>query len=595
MCFRIEHSEQADSRIATLPLLLLQDIFSRLPADTLLKLTYVCKPWNHIVHDPEFAKMHLKFSGRSNDNLYFILREHGLHVIKFNLLNKAVEIKHPLVCPEGWTDILGSCNGLLCLYNQDKDLAIWNPLTGRCHKLPITNFQSPKDFDGFHHFIHGFGFDPKSDDYKVVRVLQFYWYYLPSHGCLYNEFSDSEDDTFAGSEVQVYSLKTKSWRRIECFPFILCYPCSGVLANGALHWVARKRHNVDSTSYIILAFDLRSEKCRVVPQPNYDDINFHMSLFLLGGSLCILCHYPRHGVDIWVMKNYELQSWCRLISITQPKPIEFFEYIKPLALSKNGSEVLLELDYSKLVWYNLKKKTLRHVNINGLPKSFGTELFSISLLDPGNLIPREKKQSHHNGPEVTRLQLQVTRNCTSSSLLILRGEKLLSLDFQRLDKVVEIDYQSFSFKGSPDIVGSSNGFVCLYKDREFVLWNPWTSKYDRLPNCQLNASGSSHYCSIHGFGYDPDKNDYKVVTILEHHKSLRVGSVHSEVQVYSMKIKSWGKIQKFPYVVCYPSSGVLASGGLHWLARPNPELYSSSNLLIAFDLGSEKCRVVTGW
>ncbi|KAL2928690.1 F-box protein CPR1 [Bienertia sinuspersici] len=633
---RNEQLGQANNQLSTLPLPLLLDIFCRLPAETILQLTYVCKEWNNLINDPEFAKMHLKGSGKRNDNLYLILRRERLHLIDFNQLNKAVHINHPLVCPKGWTDVLGSCNGLLCLYNEKEDLAIWNPLTGRCHKIPITKYQSPKGSNVFHTFVYGFGYDSINDDYKVVRVLELYSYDKRRHDYFYDEFSDSESDTCSGSEVQVYSLKAKCWRSIKSFPLSLCYICPGVLANGALHWVANKNQDTDSIYESILSFDLGSEECRIVPQPNYADIHFHRSLWVLGGSLCILCHYPRRGVDIWVMKDYEMNTWCKLISITQPKPIKSFEYIKPLAYSKNGTEVLLDLDYKKLIWYNMSKKTIRDVNISGLPESFDSEVFIRSIIDPNNLIPRQTKQlqlgqssssfaafpkklvSHIlrflpvknllqaqcvcktwykiiNDPEFIEMQLAVSSNCSSSSLLILRGEKLLSLDYQLLDKVVEINLPNLCIEESTDIVGSSNGLLCLCKDRDIALLNPWTGKYERLPssNFQFHASRTSHSWLIHGFGYDPTSDDYKVVCILQLHNSLEGGSVHSEIQAYSLKSKCWGKIKQLPYIICHPCSGVLANGALHWVARQNPELYSSSNLLLALDFGSEKCRVVT--
>uniref|UniRef100_A0A803LL00 F-box domain-containing protein n=1 Tax=Chenopodium quinoa TaxID=63459 RepID=A0A803LL00_CHEQI len=553
---RNEQSGQANSQLSSLPLTLLLDIFSRLPAETLLQLTYVCKEWNNLINDPEFAKMHLKDSGKRNDNLYFILRREKLYLINFHLLNRAVQINHPVVCAKGWTDVLGSCNGLLCLYNEDEELAIWNPLTGRCHKIPITKHQSTKGSNVFTTFIHGFGYDSINDDYK----------------------------------------------------------------------------DTDSVYESILSFDLGLEECRVVPQPNYDDIYFKRTLWVLEGSLCIICQYPRRGVDIWVMKDYEMNTWSKLISITQPKPIKSFEYIKPLAYSKNCTEVLLDLDYKKLVWYNMKKKTIRHVNISGLPESFDSEVFITSLIDPNNLIPRQSKQlgqsscsfatfskklvSHIlcylpvktllqaqyvsktwykiiNDPEFIKMQLEVSSNSNSSSLLILSGEKLLSLDYQLFDKAVEINHPSVG--KSTDVVGSSNGLICLYKDGDIGLVNPWTGKYESLPssNFQFHASSTSQCWLIHGFGYDPSSDDYKVVCILQLHNSLSGGSVHSEIQAYSLRTKCWGKIKQFPYIICHPCSGVLASGALHWVAHENPELFSSSKLLIAFDIGSEKCRVVT--
>ncbi|KAL6513168.1 hypothetical protein OROGR_020654 [Orobanche gracilis] len=644
---------QVSGQLATLPMVLLYNILSRLPAVTLLQLRCVCNKWNNVLNKPDFAKMHLEVSGESSGNLNLIIREEKLHLVDLNL-NKAVQVNHPLTCPEGWTDIVGSCNGLLCLSNQDKDIALWNPLSGICHKLPVIEPQSEKDSDVFQTVIYGFGYDPISDDYKVVHILQCY-----SH-CGYDEFGilDSERDNFACSEAHVYSLKAKYWRSIDCFPYIICY-ASGVFASGALHWVARRRHDLDSSSFLIMAFDLGLEKCREVQQPEYDDIYFHMSLGLLGGSLCIICTYPKHGVDIWLMKDSNCS--CKLISITQPRPIKFFEYIKPLVYSTNRAEVLLELDYKEFIWYNLQKKTIRQVNIRQLPNSFGTEVFSGSLIDPNNIDANSEKQmgwvgtdnlSHKNhqirndsvtrqekqprklssllaslpekvlchifsllpvktlvrvqhvcktrynlmnGPDFIKMHLEVSRKCNSGSLLILKGNRWLSVNSQLLDKAIEIDHPVLcSDDEYTDIVGSCNGLICLCKDHNFALWNPCTGKYEKIPNPDFHFEHVSNvfHCLTHGLGYDPSADDYKIVSILQQHNRLKGGTVHTAVQVYSSKTKSWKQIQHFCYFVCYPCNGVFTSGALHWVARQVPDLYSSSNLLIAFDLGVEKCRVV---
>jgi len=333
----------------------------------LLQLRCVCKAWNNVIQDPDFAKLHLQVSLEDIDNRSLIISGEKMHLVDFSPLNKAVQVNHPLKFGQGFTNVLaGSCNGLVCLANQDKEIALWNPMTGHYHMMPTT--KSPKESNVLRSFIYGFGYDLASDDYKIVRILQLYSY--SSYDFSDEGDSDSEIDHFAGSEVHVLSLKAKYWRRIKCFPYVLCYLCSGVLSNGALHWVARQRHNLDGTSYIIMAFDLGLENCRVVPQPNYEDIHFSMTLEVLGGSLCVLCHYPKCGVEIWVMKDYGMGYWQKLISIAQRKPIGIFEYIKPLAYSRNSCELLLLLDYQKLIWYDLLKKTIRHVSISDLRSSF---------------------------------------------------------------------------------------------------------------------------------------------------------------------------------------------------------------------------------
>ncbi|XP_043693191.1 F-box protein At3g07870-like [Telopea speciosissima] len=153
------------------------------------------------------------------------------------------------------TKILGSCNGLLCISTTTNgdDIFLWNPSTRR-HQ-PITPLQFPNDGVSFNiRFGYGFGYDPISNDYKLLRVLQF------------------SRDNIWHSEVNLYSLSTNSWRRIGDMPFV---PIewkrdrhSNILANSALYWVAHPLTNGHSGPIFIGSFDLRDEEYRELPLPD---------------------------------------------------------------------------------------------------------------------------------------------------------------------------------------------------------------------------------------------------------------------------------------------------------------------------------------
>jgi hypothetical protein len=56
-------------------------------------------------------------------------------------------------------------------------------------------------FVGHSHPKLAFGYDPVSDDYKVVRVVKFY--------------KNQKISAFDSFEVNVYSLRAHSWRRAQ--------------------------------------------------------------------------------------------------------------------------------------------------------------------------------------------------------------------------------------------------------------------------------------------------------------------------------------------------------------------------------------------
>lgn len=259
---------------------------------------------------------------------------------------------------------MGSCDGLLCLYNSEEDIVLWNPSTRRHQKLPISAIEFPGDSSAFticEKIIYGFGYDHVNDDYKVVRIVQFW------------------DEVV--NEVKVYSLKSNSWQRIKDFPYYLSYKhANGMLVNGALHWVVTPQFDSEDVK-LIASFNLETEEYQLVPQPEYSEKNFHMNVGELGGSLCVLCNYYLSYIDIWVMNDYGVKnSWVKLISVAQPYDIRSFEYLKPIAYSKSGDQVLLEQEGAKLLWYDLKSKTVKNIRIPGMANFSEAYVFVGSLV-----------------------------------------------------------------------------------------------------------------------------------------------------------------------------------------------------------------------
>ncbi|GMN36513.1 hypothetical protein TIFTF001_006095 [Ficus carica] len=101
-----------------LPWEIIIDILSRLPVKDLLRYRCVSKPWCSLIDGPDFINLHLKHSLQTNSNLALVIRGCGLHWANLDPLDSAIQLNHPLDY-EGGTEVLGSCNGLLALFNSD--------------------------------------------------------------------------------------------------------------------------------------------------------------------------------------------------------------------------------------------------------------------------------------------------------------------------------------------------------------------------------------------------------------------------------------------------------------------------------------------
>ncbi|XP_042477613.1 F-box protein CPR1-like [Macadamia integrifolia] len=334
---------------------IIPDILSRIPVKPLLRFRCVCKSWCALIIDPAFVKMHLSRSLSSNNYVGLILSNGFFYAVDLDSSEPQalVQLDHqPDKFQNYVTDIVGSCNGLLCVYNNDheEDIFLWNPSTRRHQKLPINPIKS-SSLAQF--VVYGFGYEPITDDYKVVRVV----------------------DSFSKEvEVNVYSLSTNSWRRVGDMPVHINaegdHYVSGVLVNSALHWIAKGK-----TPYIIISFDLQDEKYREVALPDSVDDKIFMTLGVLGGQLCVVCEF--WSLEFWVMKDYGVRdSWVKQFSMEE-HPLVNSAFIRPICYSKNG-EVILEVDIDVLVAYDPHRRRSR--DLISVQDGIQTEIYIGSLV-----------------------------------------------------------------------------------------------------------------------------------------------------------------------------------------------------------------------
>lgn len=353
--------------MGNLPLDPISDILSRLPVKHLLRFRCVSKLWRSLIDNPDFIKLHLRHSCSSHSNQTLIFKSSDLHAADLSCLAAFAKLEHPLMSYNHGIKIFGSCDGLLCICNIVEDMAIWNPSTRKYQLLPSLG--------SCNRYVYGFGHDPIADDYKVVKIIQ------PRKAL--------------ESEVKVYSLKRNRWRKILDIPRVFSFPRSnGVYARGALHWVLTRKDQLPEEN-VIVALDLGSENYREVQQPEYEHERFQLDVGVLGGCLCAIANYHDVRVDVWLMKEYGVnESWSRLFSIAKEEIIGSLRFVKPLAYSRNGDQVLLEHDNIDLFWYDVKKeKKVDDVRVPGVHFSHETEVCLQSLVS----LNVDRRQ--HNGED----------------------------------------------------------------------------------------------------------------------------------------------------------------------------------------------------
>ncbi|XP_026398727.1 F-box protein At3g07870-like [Papaver somniferum] len=261
--------------------------------------------------------------------------------------------------------VVGSCNGLVCTGERNKDVnlvdpvQLCNPLTGEYVSLPKFKLTRKLAIHGNNcrNLASGFGYCHSTKEYKVVRI-----------------FSQKGDLRL----VQVYTVGGK-WRCIR--PKLRYFNCasSGIYANGSLHWLDQSYSQIPERK--IVAFDLEHEKFYSVPMPT-DATCFSVVRsvsYLLGGNNNLyLVHTENNCTDIWAYKlkrkknsnaitssnmkmrnqKYHKNSWQWIKEFTIEG--EAAENFKPFAITRNN-EVLLWYKSVFVYCYDPKTSTLNRL------------------------------------------------------------------------------------------------------------------------------------------------------------------------------------------------------------------------------------------
>ncbi|WRX26598.1 F-box associated domain [Theobroma cacao] len=219
---------------------------------------------------------------------------------RFKLLtHDTLEVSLDLGLPfPRWDTVVGSCNGLVCLYIDHHfprtKIMLYNPAL-RVHKIiPESTLPGPESRSVGHVFL-GFGYDSVNNDYKVVRVVS-----LNCH---------KEGKLVSSVKAEVYTLGVNSWREVAIPPgvnFGLYKP--QVFLNGAIHWLGMVEKNRNAIK-VLVSFDVSTEVFNLIPLPVFAQREiWPMWIDVYKNSLCVVKTAEGPCYEIWVMKEFGVQE-----------------------------------------------------------------------------------------------------------------------------------------------------------------------------------------------------------------------------------------------------------------------------------------------
>ncbi|XP_058187772.1 putative F-box/kelch-repeat protein At1g12870 [Rhododendron vialii] len=324
----------------------LTEILSRLPVKSLLRFKSISKHWYSLIQSPCFISLHHNRSPKNESLLVLRSVKTTSAFAPITLALSVVSNKTPVLDldlpfggqPASWLNLFGSSNGIVCLFNSStKIMMLCNPAMREFKVLPQPPFHT-------RYTSHlRFAFDPKTNDYKVLRVVASY---------------DPMAFTFTlcVGRVQIYHMSTDTWREIVAVVPEEILQCSqrwcwsSASLNGVFYWVANCQGE-------IIAFHMSDELFERVFLPEDIRTNPWSSLSILGDSLALVTvEFGRMEscLEIWVRDGNGVKDpWNKKYSIG---PI--VGLYDALGFRHTG-EVLLRRDNDwKMVSYNLDSHTL---------------------------------------------------------------------------------------------------------------------------------------------------------------------------------------------------------------------------------------------
>ncbi|KAK7347490.1 hypothetical protein VNO80_22021 [Phaseolus coccineus] len=341
-----------------LPEELIMEILSWLSVKSLMRFRCVSKTWNSLIFHPYVVKSHL---GRSSRNTRVVLKLKDLNDEACTLLSFC-SIPRLIQNPASSFDdsrqhpvkfFIGSCNGLLCLHDslsidecEEHWVHFWNPATrilsepSPCLRLHSHVYRTKSCCMKF-----GFGYDDRSDTYKVVAIIS--------------------DTRIRQMKVMVYGMGDTCWKNILTCPSFFTFQQVGYYLSATVNWLGVSLEgdkcgtSANKEILEILSYDLRTDTCRYLPVP---DCIFELPfsephLGVLNGCLCVSFDHKRTNFVAFLLKEVRDEtSWIRLLNVRyESLQIDGSLHVVVVILCMYG-DVLLLANYEDLefILFNLK-------------------------------------------------------------------------------------------------------------------------------------------------------------------------------------------------------------------------------------------------
>ncbi|KZV57073.1 F-box protein-like [Dorcoceras hygrometricum] len=324
---------EGEFEIMQIPDDLLFKVFSLLPAESLVKLQFVCKKWYALVNGLTFIKFHAQQSETVLISQDLIVdRPHTSYLVlppvepkpHFHYLDLSRGYDNFVEsCVSDLVEIRASCDGLvLGIRAKKKGLILMNPFTRKHAILPLGTV-------GFND-SYGFAFCIQARTYKVAHL-----------------FRDAPGYTVC----EILNVSTRKWTCMDGPSSELLHDVAQrpVSVRGSLYWMPRE-HGSD----YFVSMDLEDEKFSSMKLPIFCAVNDR--LVDVGGALGFVTHATLNLMQVWVLKGRE--NWVKRFSIYMNFDVT---RVVPICSSRNGKEIVFEYPGNHLYVYDMETGDTKEV------------------------------------------------------------------------------------------------------------------------------------------------------------------------------------------------------------------------------------------
>ncbi|CAL0318801.1 unnamed protein product [Lupinus luteus] len=269
-----------------------------------------------------------------------------------------------------WNGIMGPCNGIYFL--EGNPYVMMNPSINQFKVLPQSHLTCPQGTYSLTDHA-GFGFDSKTNDYKVV-VIKDIW------------LKETDERKLMHWSAKLFSLKSNSWREFDdddLPPPIEIWESSKVhtFVNNCCHWLGFV-DEFGRKEDVVLSFDMVKEVFRKIDVPRIRKSSNETFATLVpfneSTSISVIV-YPIIGiekkVDVWVLRDYwDEGTWIKQYTI------EPLEVMSKLVGFHGINQFLWTNKDEELILYDGDPQQIKHLQVKGKNNSLRVVVYMESLV-----------------------------------------------------------------------------------------------------------------------------------------------------------------------------------------------------------------------